>query len=76
MTAPWYTDGYLIAIPFVFLTYLPLAWVLIFRSAWANKMVGRVIRITPGRGKLFGALVLLGFVLALKDIAENLSHRP
>jgi len=41
------------------------ALVLIYRPAWPDKLVGKVIRITPTRGKLFGALILLGSVFDL-----------
>jgi hypothetical protein len=37
------------------------AWVLIFRPAWADKLLGRRI-ITPTWGKALGALLLVGFV--------------
>ena len=55
------TDGDIADLPLKLLS-VPLALVLIFRPAWADKIAGRVIRITPFRGKLFGTLVLLGFV--------------
>jgi hypothetical protein len=75
MTGHWYEDGYFVAIPFAIFTYLPMAWVLIFRPTWADKILGRMIRITPERGKFIGALMLLGFVLALAGIAEHLVPR-
>src|SRR6185437_13583355 len=56
------TDGDIAELPLKFLFSVPLALILIFRPAWADRLVGRVIRITPLRGKLFGALTLLGFV--------------
>ena len=75
MTDHWYDDGYVVAIPFVIFTYLPMAWVLIFRPTWADKFLGKLIRITPERGKLLGALTLLALVLSLADIAEHLMPR-
>jgi hypothetical protein len=56
------THGDLVEIPFKFLASGAPAWVLIFRPAWADKLVGRYIRITPRRGKVFGSIILLGFV--------------
>jgi hypothetical protein len=49
----------------MFLCSVPPAWVLIFRPAWANKLVGRYVRITATRGKVIGALVLVSFVYNL-----------
>jgi len=48
-----------------FMSSVAPAWVLIFRPAWADKLVGRYIRITPTRGKIFGTLVLLSFAFDL-----------
>lgn len=75
MNGHWYDDGYIVAIPFLFFTCLPMAWVLIFRPAWADKIWGKVIRITPERGKFLGALILLSFVLALSEIVDHFIPR-
>jgi hypothetical protein len=59
------TDGDIAELPLKFLFSVPPALVLIYRPAWADKLTGRVIRITPTRGRLFGVLILLGVVFDL-----------
>ena len=72
----WYDDGYIVAIPVVFLFFVPMALVPIFRPEWADKIfMVFFIRITPGRGKVLGALMLLGVVRTLADIADHLIHK-
>lgn len=66
----WSDDGYIIAIPVVLIWYPFMAWVLIFRPEWANK-VNPFFQITPQWGKVLGGIVLLGMAQALSDIADH-----
>lgn len=78
----WYDDGYIVAILFVLLIYLPIAWVFIFRPQWADRLFGPGFRlffprfqVTGPWGKVLGGIMLIGAVVALRDIADHLIFR-
>jgi hypothetical protein len=73
MTPHWYDDGHIVAIFFLLFIYLPAALVPIFRPQWVARMMP--FRMTPERGKLMGAFMLLGFAFYVGDLLHYFASR-
>lgn len=70
----WYDDGRIISALFLAFVWLPAALVPIFRPRWADKVMP--FRVTPQRGKLLGAMMLLAFVLYVNDLLRSFFLLP